>query len=76
MGTELYSIFEKIRREAKIIIKCNAENVCDKCPQIKLKKGLEDPCPECDKCNAGLRIGYAVEFYEFINDEVLESCSP
>jgi hypothetical protein len=71
LGNELYYIFEKIRKEIKIITRCGKENKCDKCEEIK-KKGFEDPCPECDKCNGGLRIGYAMEFYEFINDEVLD----
>ena len=71
LGNELYYIFEKIRKEIKIITRCGKENKCDKCEKIK-KEGFEDPCPECDKCNGGLRIGYAMEFYEFINDEVLD----
>ena len=71
-STELYNIFEKIRKDIKIIIRCGEEKKCSDCVEKKKKEGLNDPCPECDKCNGGIRIGYAMEFYEFINDEVLD----
>ena len=72
---ELNIIFENIRKEIKFITKCNLEdleNRCDTCLNLKEKEGLADPCPDCDKCNGGLRIGHTLEFYELINDEVLD----
>ena len=71
MGEELYNIFEKIRKEINFITKCE-ENTCDVCIKIKNEYKIEDPCFQCDKCNAGLRIGHALELYELINDEVLD----
>ena len=69
----LYNIFENsIRTEIKFITRCGPEKQCSICCTKKKEEGLEDPCPECDNCNGGLRIGHALEFYEFINDEVLD----
>ena len=68
---ELYLIFEKINK-IKFVIKCG-----DKCDDCNFKKNIEnwieDPCNKCDKCNCGLRIGHALEFYELINEEVFNA---
>ena len=37
-----------------------------------MEEGIENPCINCEKCNAGLRIGQAMEFHELINDEILD----
>jgi hypothetical protein len=71
-GTELFTIFENIKREINFITKCGPDNNCDQCNKKREEEGLENPCQECDKCNAGLRIGQAMEFYELINDEIVD----
>ena len=70
--TEIYLIFEEIKKETKFILKCGAEFICDNCNKMKAENGLEDPCPMCNNCYGGLRVGQAMEFYELINDEVLD----
>jgi hypothetical protein len=71
-GTELFTIFESIKREINFVTKCGPDNNCDQCNTKREEEGLENPCQECDKCNAGLRIGQAMEFYELINDEIVD----
>lgn len=64
--TEIYMLFDGIKRETNIIIECNeSDNKCDNCKQ----KGII--CKECERCNCGLRIGHAFEFYELIKEEEL-----
>ena len=71
--TELFTIFEGMRRVVKIVIECNQEdNKCDDCLEKKLQ-GIQNPCKDCDKCKCGLRIGHALEFYELINEEVFNA---
>ena len=71
--TELFNIFERLKKISPIVIKCNEkDNKCDACNKSK-KKGIENPCPECDNCKWGLRIGHALEFFELINEEVFNS---
>ncbi len=70
--TEIYMIFDGIKREMNYVIKCNQEdNKCILCEE-KLLGGEENPCQECEKCNSGLRIGHALEFYELINEEIFD----
>ena len=38
-------------------------NKCLLC-QEKILIGEQNPCEACQKCNSGLRIGHALEFYE------------
>lgn len=72
-GTEIFTIFDKIKKEINYIIKCGEENPCAKCIEIKaLDSEEKNSCQICDKCNAGLIIGYAMEFYELINEEILD----
>ena len=71
-GTELFTIFDKIRKEINFLIKCEGENNCEECIKIKAEDGDENPCLKCDKCNPGLIIGHAMEFYELINEEILD----
>jgi len=71
-GTELYTIFENIKKEINFVVKCGEENICDECLKIKEGEDDENVCLRCDKCNVGLRIGQAMEFYELINDEILD----
>ena len=71
-GTELFTIFDKIRKEINFINKCGGENICEECIKIKAEDGDENPCLKCDKCNPGLIIGHAMEFYELINEEILD----
>ena len=68
--TELFNIFEKLKKITRIVIECNEkDNKCDKCNKNK-KEGIKNPCQECDNCKWGLRIGHALEFFEIINEEV------
>jgi len=68
--TELFNIFEDIRKAANIIVSCNQnnENKYDCCLKIKMKN-IENPFKEYQNCKYGLRIGYMLEFYELINEE-------
>ena len=60
--------------EIKFIIKCDKDkNICEYCEIEKYIKGYPDPCLECNYCNCGIRIGQALEFYELITNEILES---
>ena len=71
--TELFNIFEKLKKIALIVIECNeTTNKCDKCNKSK-KQGVENPCPQCDNCKWGLRIGHALEFFELINEEIFDA---
>jgi len=71
--TELFNIFEKLKNIALIVIECNeTSNKCDKCNKSK-KQGIENPCPQCDNCKWGLRIGHALEFFELINEEIFNA---
>ena len=71
-ATEIYTIFEGIKREINLVIKCNDDdNKCKLCEDKKFE-GQQNPCNECEKCNSGLRIGHALEFYELINDEIID----
>ena len=66
-GTELFTIFEKIRKEINFSIKCGKENICE--DWIKINKGWrrdENPYLKWKKCNPGLIIGQAMEFYELM----------
>ena len=71
-GTELFTIFDKIRKEINFLNKCGGENICEECIKIKAEDGDENPCLKCDKCNPGLIIGHAMELYELINEEILD----
>ena len=67
--TEIYTIFEGIKKEIKLVIKCDQEyNKCLLC-QEKILIGEQNPS---EACNSGLRIGYALEFYELINEEIFD----
>ena len=71
--TELFTIFEGMKRVVKIVIECNQEdNRCDDCLEKILQK-IPNPCKDCDKCKCGLRIEHALEFYELINEEVFNA---
>jgi hypothetical protein len=71
-ATELYTIFDGIKREINLVVKCNMEdNKCELC-QNKITEGQENPCQDCEKCKSGLRIGHALEVYELINEEVFD----
>ena len=70
--TELFNIFERLKKITLIVIECNeTTNKCDKC-DISKKQGIENPCPQCDNCKWGLRIGHALEFFELINEEIFD----
>ena len=66
--TEIYIIFEGMKSNINLTVQCNnVDNYCKNCQENKID------CKDCDKCNCGLRIGHALEFYEIIKEEPFEN---
>lgn len=63
---DLYNIFENLKKEINLVLECNRiDNICEDCNL----NGGKKICKECNKCNCGLRIGHAFEFYELMEEE-------